>query len=64
MSTGISIYASGLGPYASQITFAGALGSFALPAIGIGTLIGIAKSKKDFNNKNSTLQLLKHNKIA
>lgn len=56
LSTGISIYASGLGPYASQITFAGALGSFAVPAIGIGTLIGIAKSKKDFNNKKRELK--------
>lgn len=57
LSTGISIYASGLGPYASQITFAGALSSFALPAIGIGTLVGIAKSKKDFNDKKKELKL-------
>lgn len=57
LSTGISIYASGLGPYASQITFAGALGSFALPVIGIGTLVGIAKSKKDFNDKKRELKL-------
>ena len=57
LSTGISIYASGLGPYASQITFAGALGSFALPVIGVGTLIGIAKSKKDFNDKKRELKL-------
>lgn len=57
LSTGISIYASGLGPYASQITFAGALGSFALPVIGVGTLVGIAKSKKDFNDKKRELKL-------
>lgn len=57
VSTGISIYASGLGPYASQITFAGALGSFALPVIGVGTLVGIAKSKKDFNDKKRELKL-------
>lgn len=57
LSTGISIYASGLGPYASQITFAGALSSFALPAIGIGTLLGIAKSKKDFDDKKKELKL-------